>query len=108
MNRLAPISIRLKVLKSCVVHTLLYNCGAFGPKLPEGIKETYFKMLRAALGVRSNCPKLILLVESGFVPIECLVLSRQLNFYRRFQMSIQKDSTRDIIFKQLCTDKLAT
>ncbi len=103
MNKLAPISVRLKVLKSCVVHTLLYNCEAFGPKLPDGLEETYYKMLRAALGVRSNSPKLILLVEAGFLPIKCLALSRQLNFFRRFQMSIKTDSTRDNIFKKLLT-----
>ena len=101
MNKEAPLSVKLKVLKSCVVTTLLYNCEAFGPCLPDGLEEVYFRMLRAALGVRSNCPNLILLIETGFLPLQCMVLARQLKFYRRFQLSIQPNSTRAEMFEHL-------
>ena len=45
-NRCAPISIKLKVLSSCVLSTLLYNCETFGNKLPKGIEKLYLKLLR--------------------------------------------------------------
>ena len=38
-NRIAPVSVKLKVLKSCVMSTLLYNCEAFGPRIPDGLEE---------------------------------------------------------------------
>jgi hypothetical protein len=108
MNKLAPFSVKLKVLKSCVVHTLLYNCEAFGPSTPDGLEEVYFRMLRAALGVRSNCPNLVLLIESGFLPLQCMILARQLNSYRRFQLSIKPDSTHAEMFKHLLHDDNCT
>ena len=105
MNKIAPISVKLKVLKSCVVTTLLYNCEAFGYGIPDGLEEIYFKMLRAALGVRSNCPKLLLLIESGFLPIKCLIELRQLKFFRRFKKSLQPNGTRSAIFQHLLANK---
>ena len=79
-NVIAPASVKLKVLKACVMSTLLYNCEAFGPHIPEGLDEMYYKMLKAALGVRDNCPNLVVLIESGCLPLRCLIESRQLVF----------------------------
>ena len=100
-NQLAPISVKLKVLKACVMSTLLYNCETFGPKVPEGLEQLYYKMLRAALGVRSNCPKLLILIEAGCLPLACLIRARQLKFYRRFKKSMKANSTRKLIFTEL-------
>ena len=103
-NRIAPVSVKLKVLKSCVMSTLLYNCEAFGPKIPDGLEEVYHKMLKAALGVRTNCPILLLYVESGFLPLKCLIQSRQLNFFRKFQKSLEPNGTRHSIFQHLMSN----
>ena len=103
-NRLAPVSVKLKVLKACM-SALLHNCEAFGPKIPEGLDLMYFKMMRAALGVRSNVSKLTLMVESGCLPLDCLIRSRQLKFYRRFKDSVKGKSIRDKIFQELLNNK---
>ena len=100
-NQLAPVVVKLKVLKSCVMTALLYNCEAFGPHVPKGLEELYIRMLRAALGVRHNCPKLTVLIESGFLPLKCLILSRQLKFFRRFKDSLCTNSVRAKIFDYL-------
>ena len=100
-NQLAPVSVKLKVLKSCVMSTLLYNCEAFGPKVPEGLEQIYYKMLRAALGVRTNCSNLTILIESGCLPIQCLIRSRQLKYFRRFTKSLPVNSIREAIFNKL-------
>ena len=102
-NRIAPVSVQLKVLKSCVMTTLLYNCEAFGPMLPDGLEEVYHKMLRAAMGVRTNCPILLLQIESGFLPLRCLIQSRELNFFRKFQKSLEPNGIRISILQHLMT-----
>ena len=79
-NRCAPISIKLKVLSSCVINTLLYNCETFGNELPIGIEKLYYKLLKCALNVRENTPNEIVLIESGFLPIKALITKRQLKF----------------------------
>ena len=106
-NQIAPVSVKLKVLKACVMSTLLYNCETFGPKIPEGLEQLYFKMLRAALGVRSNCPNLLVLIESGCLPLACLIRARQLKFFRRFKMSMPPNSTRKAIFDELLSRSTA-
>ena len=106
-NKVAPAAVKLKVLKACVMSTLLYNCEAFGPYIPEGLEEMYHKMIKAALGVRNNCPNLLILIESGFVPLKCLIHARQLKFFRRFRDSLQKDSARELMFRKLMEKKSA-
>ena len=100
-NRIAPVAVKLKVLKSCVMSTLLYNCETWGPNIPDGVEEMYFKMLRAALGVRSNCPNLTVLIEAGCLPLQCLIHSRQLNFFRRFRKSLGSGSVRKSVFDNM-------
>ena len=103
VNRLAPVSVKLKVMKACVRSALLHNCGAFGPNIPESLEEAYFKMLKAALGVRRNCPNLTVLIESGCLPLRTLIQARQLKFFRRFNKSLQENSVRENIFCEMIT-----
>ena len=104
---MAPAAVKLKALKACVMSTLLYNCEAFGPFVPEGLEEMYHKMLKAALGVRNNCPNLLVLIESGCLSLKCLIQSRQLKFFRRFKESLEKDSPRELMFRKLMEKKSA-
>ena len=106
-NKLAPAVVKLKVLKACVMSALLYNCEAFGPYIPEGLEEMYHKMLKAALGVRNNSPNLLILIESGCLPLRCLIQSRQLKFFRRFRDSLQEGSARELMFRKLLEKKSA-
>jgi len=62
-------------------------------------------MIRAALGVRNNCPNLIILIESGCLPLSYLIKSRQLKFFRRFKLSLQQNSVRSAIFQQLTIER---
>ena len=104
-NPMDPVSVRLKVLRACVMSALLYNCETWGPQIPEGLEQIYYKMLRAALGVRNNCPSLIVLIESGCFTLQCLIRSRQLKFFRRFKLSLQQNSTRSAVFEKLLSEQ---
>ena len=103
-NQIDPVSVKLKTLRACVMSALLYNCETFGPQIPEGLEQVYYKMIRAALGVRNNCPNLIVLIESGCLSPQCLIQSRQLKFFRRFKSSLQPNSTRNAVFQQLLSE----
>ena len=56
------------------------------------------------MGVRNNCPNLIVLIESRCFPLQCLIQSRQLKFFRRFKSSLQQNSTRNAVFEQLLSE----
>ena len=103
-NKLAPVSVRLKTLRACVMSSILYNCETFGHLLPDKLITTYNKLIRTALRVRTNTPALVLYTESGLLPIRALVEARQLKFYKRFESSLKPDSERKLVFDGLCND----
>ena len=72
-NKLAPISVKLKVLEACVCSALLHNCETFSHKLPD-LKTTYFSLLKSCLGVRKNTPNLLVLLESNMQSLESMIL----------------------------------
>ena len=100
-NRSAPLKVKLKVLESCVMHSILHNCETFGDYLPKDLESTYMKLLKSCLNVRTSTPNLLVLIESGFLPIKAVIYCRQLKFYKRFSDSIQPDSRRNHVFRFL-------
>jgi hypothetical protein len=93
-NRIAPVKVKLKVLKSCV-SSLLHNCETFGDYLPKDLESTYLKLLKSCLNVRLNTSNDNTLIETGFLPIKAVILMRQFKFYTRFKDSIKKHSRRE-------------
>ena len=100
-NRYAPIFVKLKVLKACVMSNLLYNCETFGAELLPDFEKLYFKLIKVALGVRPNIPNELILIELGLLPLKVLVYSRQLKFFQKFKCNLKPDSSRDVVFKKL-------
>ena len=103
-NRNAPLPVKIKVLKACVINSLLYNCETFGNLIPNDLEKTYIKLIKCTFGVRSNTPNLILYAESGFLPIKALAYSRQLKFYRRLLSNITVGSRRKNLLESLLED----
>ena len=89
-NKLAPMAIKLKVLKSCVTSNILYNCETFGNNIPHELKKCYVSLIKSALGVRNSTPNDIILIECGLLPLEALVYGRQLVFYRKFKEMLKQ------------------
>ena len=100
-NKLAPISVKIKILKSCVMSSLLYNCETFGNKIPKNLESLYGKLIRCVLQVRANTPLYLLYVESGLLPIQALVEARQYKFYNRFLTTLQEEGDRKYVIDQL-------
>ena len=66
-NKLAPLSVKLKVLRACVVNSLLHNCEDFGYIVPRDLESTYMKLIRCCLNIRTNVPNDIVFIESGLL-----------------------------------------
>lgn len=94
-NKMAPLTVKLKALKSCVISSLLYNCETFGNYVPKDLESTYKKMLKCCFNVRLNVSNDILYIESDFLPIKAIILIRQYKFYKRFRESIKSGSRRE-------------
>ena len=99
------LSVKLKVLKSCVISSILYNCETFGDYAPKDLDSTYTKMLKCCFNARSSISNDILFIESGFLPIKAIILMRQFKFYKRFCKSIKNGSRREKMFNILLTEE---
>ena len=97
-NKLAPISAKLNVLRACVTSSLLHNCEAFGPKVPKQLEATYFALIKSCLGVRSNTPNKLVLIESGMPSLESMIMSRQYNFFIKYVGNLKSNSARKAVF----------
>ena len=104
-NRRAPLSVKLEVLRACVVLSVLHNCEAFGYKTPKDLETQYYKLIKATLGVRQSTPNLIVLIESGLLPLKAIITSRQLGFLKRFSESLHPGSSRSKVFEKLKEDE---
>ena len=100
-NKLAPISVKLKVLEACVCSALLHNCETFADKIPNDLKMMYISLIKSCLGVRKNAPNLLVLLESNMHPLEAMIYSRQLNFITKFKKNLPERSARSIVFNEL-------
>ena len=100
-NRLAPLRVKLKVLRSCVVGSLLHNFEDFGYHTPRELESTYTKLLRCCFNIRSNVPNDIIFIESGLLPIKAVILIRQFKFYKRLFDTVKKNSRRDKMLNML-------
>ena len=61
----------------------------FGNVYPVKIEKLYIKLIKAAVNVRPSTPNDLVLIETGLKPLKAVVHGRQLNFYNRFQDSLQ-------------------
>ena len=106
-NKLAPVSIKLKVLETCVMSSLLYNCETFGEHIPKELEQYYMKMIKSALGVRSNTVNDIVLIETGMLSLKVLVYCRQLNFYRKLITNLNDKEIKQSVYAKLLDKNLS-
>ena len=99
-NKIAPLTIKLKVLKACVISSLLHNCETFSYRIPKDLEKQYYKLIKCALQVRQSTPNLLVLIESGLLPLKAIIISRQFKFFKRFSESLRHNSARRKVFHQ--------
>ena len=94
-NKLAPLHVKLKVLKACVINSLLYNCETSGDWCPKDLDNIYYNLIKATLQVRSSTPNAFVLIETGFLPLKAIIYGRQLNLFKRFNDALNKQGIRE-------------
>jgi hypothetical protein len=104
-NKLAPVPVKLKVLHACVASSLLHNCETFGSKVPKALETTYYSLIKSCLGVRSNTPNLLVLVESGMPSLESMIRARQFSFFNNFVARLKVNSPKKTVFDAIQESK---
>ena len=84
-NILAPLSVKLNVLDSCVSSSLLYACETWGDCKVEQIETLYRQGIKFALSVRKSTNNEIIYLEAGLGPLEIRIKKQQIKFWKSLQ-----------------------
>ena len=63
------LNVTVKVMKACVMGSLLHNSETFGEYMPKELESTYIRLLKCCLDVRSSTQNHLVLIESVFAYI---------------------------------------
>ena len=102
--RNAPLMVKEKVLESCIVSAVLYNCETWGNANLDGLEKKYRKALKHMLALRKSACNEFPYIELGKPTLKSLVYKRQLRFYRDCMINKDYPMQRFIIRKALDAD----
>ena len=98
-NRNAPLAVKEKVLESCILSTVLYNCETWGNADLSNLEKKYRKALKYMLGVRKSTINEFPYIELGKPTLTSMVHKRQLKYYRQCMFERDRPMQRYIIQK---------
>ena len=82
-NKNAPVDIKLKVLESCVLHSILHNAETWADSKIDRLEVVYRRMLKSVLGVRMTTCTEFLFVELGVHSIKTYLMVKQFSFLQK-------------------------
>lgn len=80
-NRNAPLKVKEKVLESCILSAVIYNCETWGDAQLDGLEKKYRRALKYMLGVRRTTCNEFPYVELNKPTLTSVIHKRQLKFY---------------------------
>ena len=95
-NYLAPLSVKLRVLDSCVSSTLVYGCEAWGLSNVSAIETAYRMGIKRALGVRECINNEIAYLETNRETLSIRIRKQQLKFWKMFKEQVEGDVTNPL------------
>ena len=101
-NMFAPVTVKLKVLDTCVNAAILYSCESWGATSLVKIDAIHKKAIKTTLSLKKNTPNNILYIESGLTSLKGSVYKRQYKFWAKILKDIDNDPHSPIsqIYKQ--------
>ena len=90
-NMYAPITVKFKILSSCVTSTILYSCETWGCSNLSRVNALHRKAIKTCTKMKRNTPNEIVYIESGLAPLTCMVYKRQFKFWDKIKKDIQQN-----------------
>ena len=84
-NFLAPLSIKLQVLDTCLASSLLYGCETWGKSSVNSLEIAYRIGLKRSLSIRETINNEIVYTESNRLPLKIRIMKKQLKFWLKIQ-----------------------
>ena len=91
-NQAAPITVKKKILSSCLNASLLYSCEIWSSASLRKMETLYKKAIKLTFGMKNNnTPNQIVFIESGLTELKCEIYKRQYNFWMKILSYINND-----------------
>ena len=90
-NPAAPITVKKKILNSCLNASLLYGCETWSSASLRAVETLYRKAIKITFGMRNNTPNEIIFIESGLIELKCEVYKRQFKFWEKTMLTANND-----------------
>ena len=95
-NKSAPVMIKLKMVKACIVSSTIYSCESWGSCPFAQLETLQRKALKLALSIRQNTPNEVVYIETGIIPLKPEIYKRQLKYYRKLKSMVADNPYSDI------------
>ena len=100
-NRNAPLKVKEKVLESCILSAVIYNCETWGDANLSDLEKKYRRALKYMLGVRKSTCNEYPYIELEKPTLKSLILKRQLKCYNDCMIHKDLPMLRFIIRKAI-------
>ena len=80
-NPAAPITVKRKLLSSCLNASLLYGCETWSSASLRKAESLYRKARKITFGMINNTPNEIIFIESGLIELKSEIYKRQYKFW---------------------------
>ena len=95
-NLHAPITVKFKVLKSCVTATILYACETWSYSNLARIEALHRRAIKTCTKMMQNTPNDIVYIETGSSPLSCTVYKRQYRFWSKIKQDLEQNNDSSI------------
>ena len=95
-NQAAPITVKKKILSSCLNASLLYGCEIWSSASLRKVETLYKKAIKLTFGMKNNTPNQIVFIESGLTELKCEIYKRQYNFWMKILSDINNDPYSEV------------
>ena len=95
-NAAAPITVKRKVLNSCLNESLLYSCESWGSVSIQKAETLYRKAIKLTFGMRGNTPNEIIFFESGLTELKAEIYKRQFEYWGKIMTNIEDDPHSEV------------
>ena len=92
-NKYAPITVKMKVLRSCLLSSILYGCEAWSSSSLDRIETLYRKAIKIVFSMDMKTPNEIVYVESGLIQLKAEVYKRQFKMWQQLADNIYNGSS---------------
>jgi hypothetical protein len=95
-NPAAPITVKRKVLNSCLNTSLLYGSEAWGGVSLRRAETMYRKAIKITFSMNAKTPNEVIFLETGLIELKAEIYKRQYSFWGKILNSIDDDPESEV------------